>query len=453
MGYFIATYVIWVLMIIEDVVFTGLGFEGREDRMPRWKCILWMALTNIPLMTIKFLNNANIVLCTGMTLTMALSTVLWMHFCLQGSLWRKIFYRMMNIAASFLGELFVQLSFYEFLVGNGPYSYDSPEMFVVELYTSVIVLAVYILCLLVHKALYEKMRFNGLIWLVFSAYPASQILILMSTNRQIYDGMNISLPLAGAGVVVGAIADILMVYILIRQQKTWETQLKLSELSGAWEIEKKHYEEIESRREEFSRLRHDLKNHYLVMQELLKRRDYEKVGGILEELSEHVLRSREYVYCADPVVNAVMGDAEHKCQEKGISFRHDLQIFEPLKLEPLTVCSLFSNLTRNAVAAAEKVAGTGQEAYVSIRAAVQGEYLHVILENSMESTTEKGASKSSRESTGQKSNGQKKKEPQRKHYGMEILQNIADTLDGQMTVTQEEGRYRIEISVADREKK
>lgn len=117
----------------------------------------------------------------------------------------------------------------------------------------------------------------------------------------------------------------------------------------------------------------------------------------------------------------------------------------------LTVCSLFSNLTRNGVAAAEKVAEakrtgeTGAEAYVSIRAAVKGEYLHVILENSMESTTERGTSKSSREST-----GRKKKEPQRRHYGMEILQNIADTLDGQMTVIQDSGKYHIEISVENR---
>lgn len=74
---------------------------------------------------------------------------------------------------------------------------------------------------------------------------------------------------------------------------------------------------------------------------------------MLETLTDTVAATTEYLYCGDPVFNAIMGETEKACREKRIAFQYDLEIPQKLKLDPVAICSILSNLTRNAVAAAE----------------------------------------------------------------------------------------------------
>lgn len=101
---------------------------------------------------------------------------------------------------------------------------------------------------------------------------------------------------------------------------------------------------------------------------------------MLETLTDTVAATTEYLYCGDPVFNAIMGETEKACREKRIAFQYDLEIPQKLKLDPVAICSILSNLTRNAVAAAEMT--EREEAFLSVKAAVKGDYLHICVENS-----------------------------------------------------------------------
>lgn len=146
---------------------------------------------------------------------------------------------------------------------------------------------------------------------------------------------------------------------------------------------------------------------------------------MLETLTDTVAATTEYLYCGDPVFNAIMGETEKACREKRIAFKYDLEIPQKLKLDPVAVCSILSNLTRNAVAAAEMT--EREEAFLSVKAAVKGDYLHICVENSR----------------AKKLPGR----PGRKGYGLEILHDLVERNHGQIDVQPGEGSFRVDITV------
>ena len=252
-----------------------------------------------------------------------------------------------------------------------------------------------------------------------------------SVNVKIYVEMTPAGVINIAGLLISMAADVILLVTLLRQQNMQEMTIRLSEMEKTWEVEQNHYWDIEARREELAKIRHDLSEQFMVIQGLLHKENYEKAVEMLDSLREYVASTKEYDYCADPVVNAIMVENEKLCVEKGIRFEYDLEIMQPLKIEPVAICSIFSNLMRNATAAAQK-AEDRKKSFVSIKAVVKGDYLHVKVDNFC---TEES----------------KKEKKRKKGYGMEILKAIAERYNGQMEVVSADDRYSIRISVENTE--
>ena len=69
--------------------------------------------------------------------------------------------------------------------------------------------------------------------------------------------------------------------------------------------QKSYYQEVESSQETVRRMRHDMKNHLGVVEMLVRGGEYEKAEQYLHGLDQE-FASRTRIYCADPVVNAVL---------------------------------------------------------------------------------------------------------------------------------------------------
>ena len=188
-----------------------------------------------------------------------------------------------------------------------------------------------------------------------------------------------------------------------------------------------------------------MNEHLNIIKELMKRGEYTKVNAMLDTLTEYVASTREKMYCGDPVVNAVMAENEKICKENGISLQYEFHIPKPLQMDTISICSIFSNLMRNAVTAARKAkeaAGeyasqqtegrNAGEIYVSVKAAVSGDYLHIITENSRIA--------------------EKKPLNARKGYGKVIIKELVERHNGQMEIKESPDKYRTEITVENRRK-
>lgn len=427
MIYYSINFILWILGISTCSVIKCFGFESKKRNTKRWQSAIGIILAQLPFLIMKYVFNEDDVLRNIGLIMGAISGLLYMIIFFEGYVWQKLLFIVFEIICSFIAEMITLVILDKELAQFTTISFEMPIMVIYLIYVYIILSLLFLLFLFVWKHFASRGSYDLKIFFVFSIFPISQMLLMESINDKIYREITHSGFSIIIGIFVSVIADILLFVTLLRQQSMQEMAIRLTEVEKAWEVEQNHYRDIESRREELAKIRHDLSEQFIVIQELLYRENYDKALEMLNTLREYAASTKEYAYCADPVVNAIMAENEKICSEKGIRFEYDLEIGQPLKINPVVICSIFSNLLRNAIAAASKKESNPQT-FVSIKAAVKGDYLHIKVENT--NTNEK-----------------KKKKKPGKGYGLDILKTLAEKYNGQLEMISTDEKFSTRVSV------
>ena len=416
---------LWLVYMWLDSMVVCYAFEPRRENVGRGVMTLGLMAAQLPAATVKFLYNENVAFRYGALLAVGIITVVYAAVFLKGAFWQKIVFMVCEYLLAMLAEMLCIGLLGRYLHRIPELTYHSPSMVLLLVFVCMVTAVFFQIFVILWKRFIGKETQDISLIITFSVFPFSQVLMIMAVNEQTFLEMSVYTGLILLAAVAGAMADGMLLYTLLRQQQMQELKLRLSEVQSTWEIARNHYHEIEARREEFAKIRHDMRNQQMGLQELLHQGEYEKAEKMLETLTETVAATAEYIYCGDPVFNAIMGETERACRVKKIDFKYDLEIPEKLKLDPVAICSILSNMTRNAVAAAAQT--EDDEAFLVIRAAVKGDYLHICVENSRAKTVPK--------------------KTERKGYGLEILRDLVDRNHGQIDVQPGEGRFRVDITV------
>ncbi|MBQ9134765.1 MAG: sensor histidine kinase [Lachnospiraceae bacterium] len=424
---YVINLILWIVHIICNSTILGLGFEPKNKNIMKWKYIAGLILVRIPFSIMKYVFNESDVLRNFSLIMTLVGSFLYLIVLYEGYVWQKLLFLVFEIICTCVGEVIVQLILQDELMQVTDISFNQPIMVLYLIYGGIIISLLYLLFLFVWKQFVAKGSYNLKIFFVFSIFPVSQIIMMASVNVKIYKDMTPAGIINVAGLLISIAADVILLVTLLRQQSMQEMTIRISTMEKAWEMEQNHYRDIEARREELAKIRHDLSEQFMVIQELLHRGNYDKAMEMLDNLREYVAATKEYDYCADPVVNAIMTENEKLCADQDIRFMYELEIGKPLKIEPVAICSIFSNLLRNAIAAAEKTTDK-EKAFVSIKAVVKGDYLHIKADNSY-----------TREN--------KKEKKSRKGYGLEILKTLAEKYNGQMEIVAAGEKYSTRILV------
>lgn len=416
---------LWIAYLWLDCMVVGYAFEPRKDNVGQEGIILGLMAAQLPAAAVKFLYNDYVMVRYGAILAIGIITVVYAAIFLKGTFGQKVLFMVCEYLIAMLAEMFSIGILNKYMEQKPLLSYYTPTMVLLLSVVLSVTAIFFLVFLVVWKKIVEKESFDVRIIIVFSIFPVSQLLMITAINEQTFRNMTLYTGWILAAAILGSVADGVLLYTLLRQQQLQELKLRLSEVQSTWETARNHYHEIETRREEFAKIRHDMRNQQMVLQELLHQGEYEKAEKMLETLTDTVAATTEYIYCGDPVFNAIMGETERACREHKIDFQYDLEIPQKLKLDPVVVCSILSNLTRNAVAAAEMT--ERQEAFLTVKAAVKGDYLHICVENSR---TKKAPKKT-----------------ERKGYGLEILRDLVERNHGQIDIQPGEGSFRVDITV------
>ena len=426
MIYYIMCYLLWVVDLIVSGNIICFGFEPKKENAKRWKYVLWLFLVQLPFVTIKFIFSWNAVLrSTGLILTIATSIIFLIVF-FKGYIWQKILFIVFQVICCVMAERVTQLIFYDALLQVESLTYDQPILVVYISFLEITYFIMFLLFMLLWKRFIMKKGYDLKIFLIFCIFPISQMIMVLSFNWNIFIELTLSGAMTIVSILIGIVADVLLMLVLLRQQSMYEMEVKLAEVEKTWQVEQNHYRDIEARREELAKIRHDISEQFIVMQELLHQENYEKVVEMLYTLKQYVASTKEYVYCGDPVINAIMAENERECRKKGVVLNYTFEINQPLKINPVVICSIFSNLMRNSLAAVEEVEDKSK-AVIDIKAAVKGDYLIVKVDNPFIA--------------------KKKKDKKRKGYGLEILRTMVDRYHGQMDVVTENNVYSTRITV------
>lgn len=409
---YIANFILWITGVITDSIIFCFAFDAKNEEIKRWKLIAGLVAVRVPFTICKFFYNSNAGIRTLCIFVAMLGMIIYAHLLLKGYLWQKVLFVILEVVCSFFAEMCVQIIWNDKFAQYDTLSLDMPFMLQMNVYIYMFLTILYVMCLFLWRKVLRK-AYDLRVFLLFSVFLVSQILLVSSINDKIYTGITASGVITICGFFIGILSDIMLLYILLKQQSMQEMKVRIVQMQMAWDAEHAHYEEIESRRNELAKIRHDLNDHFIVIKELLNSGENGKANEMLDTLIDYVMSTKEYAYCADPIVNAVLNENEMICKERGIAFTYGMQITAPLKLNPVVVCSIFSNLLKNAVAGATDALEDSQKAYIDVKSQADDAYLHVMVQNSYST---------------------KKVKKKRKGYGQEILQKIADQNDGQMEI-------------------
>ena len=425
MIYSIMSFILWLLDLVICSVITCFGFEQKNEKISRWKYIVGLFLVQLPFITIKFFFNWQPVLRSFGVIFVVLSSLVFTIVLYKGYIWQKILFVIFRVICCCIAEWVIQFLFQDILLQMAEISFNQPIVVIYIAVTEILFVMLFLLFMLMWKKFILKKGYDLKIFLIFVIFPISQIIMMSNINLRVLTEMTPASAAAIVSLILGIVADIILMMLLLRQQSMHEMQVKLNEVEKAWEIEQNHYRDIEARREELAKIRHDISEQFIVMQELLHMQHYDKIEEMLNTLREYVSSTKEYVYCGDSVINAIMAENEKECIKNNVKLNYHFEIMQPLKINPVVICSIFSNLMRNALAATKEIAES-DKAIIDIRAAVKGDYLIVKVENAFVS---------------------KKKKKDRKGYGLEILRTLAQQYNGQMDTLIRDGKYYTTISV------
>lgn len=141
-------------------------------------------------------------------------------------------------------------------------------------------------------------------------------------------------------------------YGIRKTQKERADQLLLLQ---QYEVEKRHYKDIEQMEKTVRGVRHDLNNLLATAQVLLEEEDYEGVKKLIQGTKARVGETEKKLHTGNAAIDSILNLKFAKAEEAGIPVESDLSVPAQLDLNYEAMATIFGNLLDNAIEAQEKI--------------------------------------------------------------------------------------------------
>ena len=184
-----------------------------------------------------------------------------------------------------------------------------------------------------------------LIIAILSAACLYSIRILESQNGTVPMG-SVALSVTLSAFFVVNLLIYYLYYALVKAHRT-ATDMETMQAKLAQDLE--FYRRSESLTQEYRSLRHELKNHFSVMEGLLRDKRYDQLQQYFEDYSGKNAQSLEEFRCPNPLVSSVISHQMNTARSAGVSLDVIAAVPEQLGIADDDLCSLLSNLLDNGV--------------------------------------------------------------------------------------------------------
>lgn len=421
--YFWINFFLWGLGILWVGIFFAMGLEPRWEKVSCWSLAVGFTLICLPEAYLKITN-------TGTPWFEVLSwlpyiiLLLYILIPFKDRLWKKILLFILFSITTFISEILCKYLF-GYTDTSFDTSFNSPDMVKMVSANTAILLIISALLLIIWNRIVEQKPTPHRI-IIFFIFPLSQLITLNSLNDRLPVEGTPGDILGSVGILLGFLADFLLLYVLMEQGQKEALTKQLQELETLQRVENIHYQSIEARREEMAKLRHDFNNQLVTAYHLAEQGEMNQGRALLDAVKANIAGTGEYTYCGNAVVNAVLNEKAATCKVLGIPLETELDLGEIPSIQQVHMCSIFTNLLDNAIHGTEKC--PEPERFISIKAGKKEDYIHIKVENSaLEAKSVNSCT--------------------RKSYGQEILQDIALRYNGEFLTDWNDGVYRAILSL------
>ena len=181
-----------------------------------------------------------------------------------------------------------------------------------------------------------------------------------------------------AGMLVFLVTDMVLSYTVLRGRKKDQLQREVEEFRFLQETESARREMLEEKEQELLELN---RNFEIQLQNIRRKMECGDTAKTeMDSLQKELDATRPEEYCQNKIVNAVMSEKVRQCKMKKIECNAELIVPGDLRMDPLHICSLFSNLLDNAIeAVSEEMQQTDR--WIKISTEVKGVYAIIKISN------------------------------------------------------------------------
>lgn len=165
----------------------------------------------------------------------------------------------------------------------------------------------------------------------------------------------------------------------IRHRSERETELQV--LSARESLTREQLATVLESAAALGELRHEVKNHYLVLQNLSRTGETERLDAYLSELVSDVSSIPALTYAPHPAINAVLTVMLARAQKQGVEVERRIDVPETLPFPDTELCMVLMNLLQNALEA-NALAPEGVRKWLRVDLHIRGVHLYIGVENS-----------------------------------------------------------------------
>ena len=367
----------------------------------------------------------------GSLILLATSLALPMLFCRASKTLCAVFF-LLSLSVMLFAEFLTGLIAYAFFPDDFHFNQEAVRAHPVAyklLYLVLLLLLLSVFLRLWGKVSRRHPRYDAaqrLLLVPFFFSQAGFLLVLMYlliTDQLLHRG---AVPLAlaaGLFFILSNAALYRSVTALLRRQQIQQRQTALLQ---AMEEQFASFQQLIRQEEAHSKQRHDLNNQLQTAYALFASGQTEQAAQHIRQLTELTFRETPPFFCAEPTINALLWQKSTLCREADITLDAAVSLPPDFSMNPLTLCSLFGNLLDNAIHACRALP---PETPGSIRLRVSQEAGFLLV--SCENTAPAAAAQPE----------------ERRHWGLQILEDIAAMYGGSMEIRREADRFRTWISL------
>lgn len=148
--------------------------------------------------------------------------------------------------------------------------------------------------------------------------------------------------------------------------KNQELEYSYAHLQSQCEEREKQDLEIRNLHQATRKLKHDMKNHFMVLSSLLATEDYEKAREYSSEVLDQLNNMNAYVETGNVLLNHILNEKFSFARKHGISLKAEIENLAFAKMNSMDFSSVLNNLLDNAIEASLRDATVEKEIHLLV---------------------------------------------------------------------------------------
>lgn len=125
--------------------------------------------------------------------------------------------------------------------------------------------------------------------------------------------------------------------------------------------------QIRELHESVRRMKHDMKNHMMVIASYLNEENYEQARAYTSEILDKLNAVHSYIETGNSLLNHILNEKLNRARTMGISVKAEIENVSFARMESLDFSALLSNILDNAIEACEKEKQPQLEVKISVK--------------------------------------------------------------------------------------